>query len=228
MKVCGVRTIFVVSSTLNDMATHTFIYDDACPMCKGYTGVFRTLDWSDRRAFSTLKTDEVPALDLDRGRHEIPLINLRTGEIRYGLEAMTTVIGNALPHLKPLVRSRLLLTLFKPWYWLITYNRRIIAGTKPPPTGFDCAPDFHPGWRLAYIALLVGVVVWLGLPSLPLAMGFGLLLLAGLGLHPDRISFLGNFVTVLFLAALVLAVVPGLPGTLLAGGLAVAETWRRW
>ncbi|MFK8163124.1 MAG: DUF393 domain-containing protein, partial [Lewinella sp.] len=88
------------------MATHTFLYDDACPMCKGYTGVFTGLNWSERRAFSKLKAGEIPNLDLDRGRHEIPLYNTETGEVRYGLEAMTTVIGNALPHLKPLIRSR--------------------------------------------------------------------------------------------------------------------------
>ncbi|WP_020571849.1 hypothetical protein [Neolewinella persica] len=209
------------------MATHTFLFDDACPMCKGYTGVFTGLNWSERRAFSKLKAGDIPNLDLDRGRHEIPLYNAETGEVRYGLEAMTTVIGNALPHLKPLIRSRFFITALKPLYWLITYNRRVIAGTKPPKEGFDCAPDYHVGWRLAYLCLMTSAILLLGLPDVPLLIGFGLALVAGLLLHRDRLTFLGHFVTVVFMATILLAVVPGVGAVVLAYGVSLIEGWRR-
>ncbi len=210
------------------MATHTFLYDDACPMCSGYTGVFTRLSWSERRAFSKLKAGEVPTLDLDRGRHEIPLVDTATGEVRYGLEAMTTVIGNALPYLKPLIHSRFFIALLKPLYWLITYNRRVIAGTKPPREGFDCAPDFHVGWRLTYLALMILAIVGISLPHLPLLIGFGLTLVVGLGLRNDRLNFLGHLVTIVFMAAVVLAVLPGGVGVVAAYGVAAWEGWRRW
>ncbi len=216
-----------MSPTQNDMATHTFLYDDACPMCKGYTSVFTNLKWSERRGFSTFTANDYPKLDLDRGRHEIPLFDRATGKVLYGLDAMTTVIGNALPHLKPLIRHRYFIALLKPLYWLITYNRRIIAGTKPPTEGFDCAPDFHTGWRLAYLAFTLLAVLLVGLPSVPLLIGFGLVLVAGLLLHKERLTFLGHFMTVVFGAALLLALLPGWLGLAGAYIFAAREGWRR-
>lgn len=209
------------------MTPNTFLYDDACPMCKGYTGVFTGLNWSKRLPFSELKATHVPGLDLDRGRHEIPLFNPATGEVRYGLDAMTTVIGNALPHLKPLIRHRFFITSLKPLYWLITYNRRVIAGTKPPATGFDCAPDFHVGWRLAYVGLMALAIALIGIPNAPLLIGLGLALVAGLLLHRERLTFLGHFVTVVFLATVLLAVLPGWGGTVAAYLIVLLEGWRR-
>jgi len=211
------------------MADQTFLYDDACPMCKGYTGVFTSLNWSDRKGFSTLRAGEWPTLDLDldRGRHEIPLLDRATGQVRYGLDAMTSVVAGAVPVLRPLLRHRFFLAALKPLYWLITYNRRVIAGTKPPATGFDCAPDVHAGWRLAYLLLALLTVLWVGLPALPLLVVFGCCLAAGLLLHRDRLTFLGHFMTVLLGATLLCALVPGWVGAALAYGWVAWEGWRR-
>ncbi len=209
------------------MATHTFLYDDACPMCRGYTGVFTNLKWSDRRGFSTLKATDYPELDRDRGRHEIPLLDRATGKVLYGLDAMTTVIGNALPHLKPLIRHRYFIAVLKPLYWLITYNRRVIAGTKRPAKGFDCAPDFHTGWRLAYLAFALLMVLLVGVPNTPLLIGFGLALVAGLLMHKARLVFLGHFMTVVLGATVLLALLPGWSGVVGAYLFVVWEGWRR-
>ena len=38
-------------------------------------------------------------------------------------------------------------------YQIITYNRRIIAGSSAPANGFDCAPDFNAFYRWLYIGL---------------------------------------------------------------------------
>jgi len=219
--------IFVLSSTPEDMINHTFLYDDACPMCKAYTGAFTRLSWSECKAFSRLATGELPTLDLDRGRHEIPLVDGKTGEVRYGLDAMTTVIAEALPAFEPLLRSRFFIAALKPLYWLITYNRRVIAGTKPPAEGFDCAPDFHPGWRLAYVSLMMTVIALVGVPFPPLLIGFGLALVAGLLLHQERLTFLGHLVTVLFLATIALAVLPAGWGVVVAYGITIWEGGRR-
>ncbi|WP_157501005.1 DCC1-like thiol-disulfide oxidoreductase family protein [Lewinella sp. 4G2] len=207
---------------------NTFLYDDACPMCKGYTSVFTTLNWSKRKGFSTLRPKEWPTLDIDRGRHEIPLLDEETGEVRYGLDAMTTVVASALPLLKPLLRHPYFLAALKPLYWLITYNRRVIAGTKPPATGFDCAPDVHLGWRMTYLALVLMTVLALGLPTLPLAIGFGLFLTTGFFLHPERLDFLGNFATVVLGATLLGAILPDSWGIGAAYLFAVWEGWRRF
>lgn len=210
------------------MATHTFLYDDACPMCKGYTNVFETMRWSKRRGFSTVNPEDIPELDLDRGRHEIPLVDIETGEVRYGLEAMTTVVAEGVPFLRPLIRHPWFIALLKPLYWLITYNRRVIAGTRPPAEGFDCAPDFHTGWRLAYLGLVLAFVALLGFPPVIMTAGFGLATIAGLLLAGERLEYLGHLFTILLMVTVVVAVVPGTVGMVLGYGVAVWEGWRRF
>lgn len=209
------------------MATYTFLYDDACPMCKAYTAGFSSLNLSERSAFSKVNAEDYPALDLNRGRHEIPLLNNTTGEVRYGLEAMTTVLANGLPFLRPLLRNPYFISFLKPLYWLITYNRRVIAGTKPPIAGFDCAPDFHRGWRLTYLGillLLIGLCCW---PPVWLSLAFTSMAIFGLLLRKDRLEFLGNWLTVFFCAAVITTMLPTAIGGILAFAVAAWEGWRR-
>ena len=186
------------------------------------------MNWSKRRPFSDVKYEEVTGLDLDRGRHEIPLLNETTGEIKYGLEAMTTVLANAMPPLRFLLKHPWLTTLLKPLYWLITYNRRVIAGTKPPATGFDCAPDFHRGWRLTYLAVAAVLTVLIGLPPAVVTVGFIITGAVGLLLAPNRLEFMGHLSTMLLMVSIVAAILPGTFGIAMAIGLASWESWRRF
>lgn len=210
------------------MANHTFLYDDACPMCKGYTSVFTNMKWSKRRAFSEINQAEMNGLDLDRGRHEIPLLDEATGEVKYGLEAMTTVLADVMPHLRPLLRHPWLIAILKPLYWLITYNRRVIAGTKPPTTGFDCAPDYHRGWRLTYLAVTAVLITLIGLPSAFVTLGFIATCLAGMLFAARKLEVLGHLFTILLMASITAAIIPGNFGVALAIGLATWESWRRF
>ena len=209
------------------MAVPTLIYDDACPMCKAYTAGFKTAGWCDRAAFSGVGKEAIAAgLDLDRARHEIPLVDPDTGKVYYGLDAMTRVMASGMPAFRPLLRSRLLRAVLAPLYKIITYNRRIIAGTHAPAVGFDCAPDRHRGWRWTYIALMFGLTAWLGLPGAlaALAMAAGL---GGLFVTHDRLSFLGHFATVVFLAALAISILPAVVAPPLASALVGFELHRR-
>ena len=209
------------------MAVPTLLYDDTCPMCKAYTAGFKTAGWCDRAAFSGVGRERVPpGLDLDRARHEIPLVDPDTGTVYYGLDAMTRVMAGGIPALRPLLRSRFLHAALSPLYKIITYNRRIIAGIHAPAVGFDCAPDRHRGWRWTYILLMSVLTVWLGLPGAlgALAMAAGL---GGLFLTHDRLSFLGHYATVLFLAAFAISLLPSVVAPLLASALVGYELHRR-
>ena len=190
------------------MAAPTLIYDDACPMCKAYTAAFHRAGWCERAAFSGVGKGTVPAgLDLDRARHEIPLIDRESGDVFYGLDAMTRVIAKGMPAWRPVLRSRLLRLLLTPLYKIITYNRRVIAGTHAPTVGFDCAPDRHAGWRWTYIVLMSLLTVWLGLPYLLTGVAAAGALI-GLYVTSDRLNFLGHYVTVLFIAAVTISLLP--------------------
>ncbi|MTB51396.1 DCC1-like thiol-disulfide oxidoreductase family protein [Lewinella sp. W8] len=208
------------------MTQPTFLYDDACPMCRVYTGAFKRCGWSDRTPFSAIDEEILPRIDLDRGRHEIPLVDVRSGEVLYGLDAMTTVLSRAMPRLRPIFRSPVLLAILKPLYWLITYNRRIIAGTRAPENGYDCAPDVHRGWRLMWIALAIIFATLLGIPG-----GwtlFGVFFIgAWLISRADRLDSLGHLATTILLASCLSSWMPGKVTILVFWAVLVGELWRR-
>lgn len=131
----------------------TLLFDDSCPMCRVYTSAFERLGWASRSALGRCDDAVLERLDVDRARHEIPMIDTNSGEVRYGLDALTTVIGDHSATLGAIMRWPPTRAVALPLYWLISYNRREVAGCPPPTTGFDCAPDFHRGWTGAYLAL---------------------------------------------------------------------------
>ena len=136
------------------------IYDDSCPMCKVYTYWF--VAWGflapeNRIGFATAPADITSHVDLDRGRHEIPLFDRATKETIYGLAALTHVLGSRWTWLKPFFESRVFMWMFYPLYQIITYNRRVIAGCKAC-CGFDCAPDLNRFYRSVYL-LLAGIAI---------------------------------------------------------------------
>ena len=136
------------------------IYDDSCPMCKVYTYWF--VAWGflapeNRIGFATAPADITSHVDLDRGRHEIPLFDRSTKETIYGLAALTHVLGSRWTWLKPFFESRVFMWMFYPLYQIITYNRRVIAGCKAY-CGFDCAPDLNRFYRSVYL-LIAGIAI---------------------------------------------------------------------
>jgi predicted DCC family thiol-disulfide oxidoreductase YuxK len=192
------------------------LYDDVCPLCKAYTSGFVSLGWllpEHRIGFSEAPPALLGRIDLDRARHEIPLYDTESGETLYGKDALFYILGEALPLLKSLFRSVVFRAVVFGLYQLITYNRRIIAGSQKPEQGFDCAPDFNVFYRLLYIGLMFGAVLLLGFDTTPMPDAtsqqmLGALTGAGLlrGLffqnNRQRIGYYGHFATVLFLVAL--------------------------
>jgi hypothetical protein len=133
------------------------IYDDVCPLCKAYTDGFVHIGWllpEHRIGFSKAPQNILDSIDINRARHEIPLYDTESGETLYGKEALFFIFGEAFPLLKPLFRFGLFRALIFGLYQIITYNRRIIAGSKTPQTGFDCAPDFNAYYRWLYIGIM--------------------------------------------------------------------------
>ena len=138
------------------------LYDDSCPMCKAYTQGFvrmGILTPDHRVGLAHAASDYTAHLDLNRARHEIPLLDTQTGEVTYGMDALFTLIGHRFPLFTPLFQRPRFRALVYGLYQVITYNRRVIAGCAPPRSGFDCAPDFNRAVRLRY--LRIALVTWL-------------------------------------------------------------------
>lgn len=141
------------------------IYDSNCPMCCWYTDKFvqtGTLEKDGRISFDELTTTQAACIDWQRGRHEIPLLDKKSGKVMYGLDGLTYILSARWPFFAPVLQHPFGKKLVKPLYQFISYNRRIIVphGAAAMPK-YDCAPDFSPGWRLALILICGGVFVGL-------------------------------------------------------------------
>jgi len=155
---------------MKTLSNKIIIYDDVCPLCKAYTSGFVNIGWllpNHRIGFSAAPKELLEQIDIDRARHEIPLYDTQTKETLYGKEALFYILGEEFPLLKPLFRWRIFRFLIAGLYQIITYNRRIIAGSKAPAEGFDCAPDFNAFYRWVYISMATIVSIILVAISTP-------------------------------------------------------------
>lgn len=220
---------------MKTLENKVLVYDDACPMCKAYTAGFVKMGWLDRRAGFAEATPEMLAqLDLNRSRHEIPLLDTTTGEVRYGLDALFMILGARMPVFKPLFRSRLFRAPLYQLYQIITYNRRIIAGSVAAKTGFDCTPDVNVFYRWVYILLALSAGAWLLVPGALSAgwMGAGLLvfhgitMLAGLAVS-NKLDFLGHWVTIFLVNGLLFSIFSGFGWMPVALLLLSGWMWKR-
>jgi len=225
---------------MQTLESKVIIYDDLCPLCNAYTGCFLHLGWlKHRTGFAEAPPELLQAIDLDRARHEIPLHDTATGETVYGLDALFLILGSRFPMLRPLFSSRLLRAVLRQLYQIITYNRRVIAGSGAPANGFDCAPDVNLPYRWLYIGLAVmgGVVLFAGMGDLN---GFGQVPMAALlvlhsgmlavGLAVEKkLDFFGHWATLFLLSGLLLSVLPTQTWALSAVAVLVAWMWgKRW
>ncbi|TAE69170.1 MAG: hypothetical protein EAZ85_13315 [Bacteroidetes bacterium] len=138
------------------------LYDDNCPMCRLYTQGFvkaGMLESENRIPFSCVQeSPHANKIDLDRSRHEIPLIDLEGGKTLYGLDSLLFMIGSRLPFLASIGRFAPFYYFFKLFYAFISYNRRVIIQSVGTQKGFNCAPDFNVYYRLSFI----GIALFLG------------------------------------------------------------------
>lgn len=221
------------------------VYDDSCPMCKIYTFWFVAIGLlkpENRVGFASASAEITSNIDLNRGRHEIPLYDRATGETIYGLKAMTHILASRWGWLNPLFESKPFWWTFYPMYEIITYNRRVIAGCKHC-CGFDCAPDLNKFYRSIYLGIagtfILTICILLMLTgSLFGTIGLGALIAFGsYGLIAGTVhrlasgsvaswNFAGNYFTTLVIVAA--AMLPGIffgakmPEALLWGTLGAA------
>lgn len=210
---------------MNTLEHKVIIYDDVCPLCNAYTGCFVKLGWlNNRTGFAQAGPELMAHIDLDRARHEIPLYDTESKATLYGLDALFLILGTKMPVFKPLFRSRSFRAIVKQLYQIITYNRRIIAGSRAPEQGFDCAPDRNPFYRWVYIVLATGTAgAWYASnwPAndqgwyLILALVQFAFLAFGLFRNRDRLSLLGHWATISLILALVGCFLPVQPWSLL-------------
>lgn len=194
------------------------IFDDNCPMCKWYTGAFVEADLlksSNRISFSELANSPlVEQIEMQRSKHEIPLVDLAGGETIYGVDSLVHLLQPKLPIIGKLMQVRPISYFVRKLYKFISYNRGIMAPSYPTYRKYDCTPDFHLGYRLVLILLLGGLGSYLSYLTLVNlgVLRYGLLALAGLFflgipfLKRYYLSYLGHLSVVFFLTGLLLGI----------------------
>lgn len=214
------------------------IYDAACPACEAYTKGFVNLGWLTPEARHSNQTpinqQIIDRLDPERMRHELPLVDLDGPEIRYGVDAMLTVIGFRFPGFSRFVQQTFLYGWAKKLYAFVSYNRRVVFPTEPERWQLlDFAPRFHMGYRLVLITFLFGLVglihgLTMGEPGLTTLLPLvGVLLAGGIAVHraattdrlPHWLDYVGH-VGVSLLAGAVfnaIGIATGLPFLMLVG-----------
>jgi hypothetical protein len=221
-----------------NLSSKVIVYDDVCPLCKAYTSGFVRAGWlrpENRIGFAEAPAELLGQIDIDRARHEIPLYDRISGVTLYGKEALFFILGEAIPIFKPLFRLRLFRAFIFCLYQIITYNRRIIANSRPPAKGFDCAPDFNAFYRWLYIGLMgmgAGLLFYSAAPSFDLFLGIlvllvGVAIVVGCLMHSFRAqtNYFGHLATVLFIIALLYFCLQSFHIPLLVPGITLLGAW---
>lgn len=126
------------------MKNKVLIYDDHCPLCAWYSGLFVKygfLPSDGRRPFSTLDDCLLSKIDFNKSRNEIPLLDLSTNEVAYGIDALLEILGQKIPFIKTVGNRAPLRWILRRLYKLISFNRKVIVASRCSPGSIDCTPD---------------------------------------------------------------------------------------
>ena len=145
---------------MKTLENHIILFDGECPMCKVYTKAFVAtgmLDDNGRAPYQNKMDTVCPVIDKQRAVNEIALVDLKNGEVTYGVKSLFKIIGNACPVFNPLFQFQPFIWLMSKVYAFISYNRRVIIPANEAGNGFTYQPDFKLHYRIAYLLL-----TWLG------------------------------------------------------------------
>ncbi len=135
----------------------TLIYDNECPLCTAYTGAFvktGLLQKEGRKNFNQVSPELFRLVNKEKANDEIPLVDSKSGQVWYGIDALLELLGNKFPFIKTIGQTKPLHWFLQKLYKLISYNRKVIVAVKT--VGYDCSPAFNIRYRVLF--LVIGLV----------------------------------------------------------------------
>ena len=138
------------------MKNKILIYDDNCPLCTWYSGLFVKygfLNADGRKSFSTLDDKLLTQIDFDKSRNEIPLLDTSTHKVVYGIDALLEILNQKIPFIKAIGNIVPLKWILKRIYKLVSFNRKVIVAKKCRPSSIDCSPDYNYLYRFIFMAV---------------------------------------------------------------------------
>lgn len=134
------------------------LYDDYCPLCTWYSGLFvkfGLLEPANRVGFSKAELPVLTAIDIEKGKDEIPLFDPATNHTLYGIDALLDILGQRVPLIRRVGNFRPVNWFLKKIYRLISYNRKVIVARKCGPGTYDCSPGFNYFYRFLFLLLFL-------------------------------------------------------------------------
>lgn len=138
------------------MKNKILVYDDNCPLCTWYSGLFVKygfLNAEGRKPFSTLDDKLLAKIDFDKSRNEIPLLDTSTHKVVYGIDALLEVLDQKIPFIKATGNFAPLKWILKKVYKLVSFNRKVIVAKKCGPSTIDCSPDYNFLYRFIFMTV---------------------------------------------------------------------------
>lgn len=140
------------------MKNKILIYDDSCPLCSWYSGEFVRFGFlpeDGRKAFSSLDPSLLAKIDFEKSRNEIPLLDIATGKVLYGIDALLEILDPKIPFIKTTGNIPVVKWFLEKLYKLISYNRKVIVAKKCGPASIDCAPDMNYFYRFIFMTVFL-------------------------------------------------------------------------
>jgi predicted DCC family thiol-disulfide oxidoreductase YuxK len=138
------------------MKNKILIYDDNCPLCTWYSGLFvkyGLLEADGRRSFSDLEAALLDKIDFLKSRNEIPLLDTQSGHVLYGIDSLLEILGQKFPSIKKTGNIKPVKWILKKMYKLVSYNRKLIVAKKCSTGNVDCTPDINYLYRVLFMVL---------------------------------------------------------------------------
>ncbi|HEY0678714.1 MAG TPA: DCC1-like thiol-disulfide oxidoreductase family protein [Chitinophagaceae bacterium] len=135
-------------------ANKILIYDDACPFCAWYTSLFvrcKLLPPQGRVEFSGISNSLLSIIDVERSKNEIPFIEVESGKVWYGIDALLNILGQKFPFVQKTGNFPPVKWFLKHLYKFISYNRKVIIAKHCGNGKFNCAPDLNISYRLMFM-----------------------------------------------------------------------------
>ncbi|MBK7690333.1 MAG: hypothetical protein IPJ31_04180 [Bacteroidetes bacterium] len=139
---------------MKPLANHVLIYDKDCPLCTTYTKLFLKygfLDENGRKAYQEMDFFNT-LIDAEIAKNKIALYNSVTGEVSYGIDALTKVLGHRIPFISFCMKWKAVHWFMTQFYSLISYNRKIIIPVNCKNLT-SCNPSTNWFWRIAFVLL---------------------------------------------------------------------------
>ncbi len=142
------------------------LYDDYCPLCSWYSGLFvkfGLLSAENRIPFSKADIEILTAIDIEKGKDEIPYFDRQTKVTLYGIDTVLEILGQRVPFIKVMGNFTPVKWFLQRLYKLISYNRKVIVARKCGTGRFDCSPAFNVFYRMLFMMICLlfnSVMLW--------------------------------------------------------------------